>query len=211
MWSTPVERIIWRSSLSRFAAQRLVLSAGRGAAGVSMVTISPVSASSSSIRPTFGQLALPRVGDRDGDQVVPAGGDAQPLLVAGAEEVRDQEHHRPAPRDPAEEIERAGDVGARLPGLEVAAASRIRRSTWETPFFGGMYCSTSSVKTISPTLSLFLMAEKASSAQSSAATSFLSLLAAAEGARGREVHQEHHRQLALLDVALDVRVARCAP
>ena len=42
-----------------------------------------------------------------------------------------------------------------------ANTSRIILRIWLFPFFGGMNCSTSSVKNITPTLSLFLIAEKA--------------------------------------------------
>ena len=53
------------------------------------------------------------------------------------------------------------------------SSSRITRSTWFLPFLGGMYFSTSEVNMMSPTLSLFLIAENASSAHSSTATSSL--------------------------------------
>ena len=49
----------------------------------------------------------------------------------------------------------------------------MTRSTWRRPLRGGMNFSTSSLKSTSPTLSLFRMAEKASTEAISAASSRL--------------------------------------
>ena len=57
-----------------------------------------------------------------------------------------------------------------LSGRKSITSRRIRR-TCERPFLGGMNFSTTSLKKMTPTLSLFLRAEKARTAQSSAAVS----------------------------------------
>ena len=54
--------------------------------------------------------------------------------------------------------------------------SRITLSTWVIPLWGGMNFSIRSVKSIRPTLSLFLIALNASTAPNSAASSFLVVL-----------------------------------
>ena len=60
-----------------------------------------------------------------------------------------------------------------VPSASNDTSSRMIRSMWARPFFGGTNVSILSVKSISPTLSLFLIAEKARTAHISAAISFL--------------------------------------
>ena len=83
----------------------------------------------------------------------------------------------------------------------------MTRSTWRVPFRGGSASSMRSVNMTSPTLSLLVIAEKAKSAPSSAASALFNWRHAAEARRGAGVDQQHHRQLALLGVALHVRLA----
>ncbi len=82
-------------------------------------------------------------------------------------------------------------------------SSRMMRRMCARPFFGGTNFSIRSVKRISPTLSLFLMAEKASTAQISAAISFFIACHGAELPGAAEVHDEHDGQLPLLLEDLD--------
>jgi hypothetical protein len=79
--------------------------------------------------------------------------DLDRLLPAIGEEVGDEEEDRAAARDLREEVE------------------TLTRSTWRRPFFGGTYFSTLSVTMYIPTRSLFLIAENATTAASSAASS----------------------------------------
>ena len=74
---------------------------------------------------------------------------------------------------------------ASLTSVPVPSGSKTSRSrtilrTWLRPFRGGTSSSTLSVNTSSPTLSLFVVAEKASTAASSAASSRLNRAAGAE-------------------------------
>ena len=84
--------------------------------------------------------------------------------------------------------------------------SRMTRRTWRRPFLGGMNFSTSSVKRISPTLSLLRMAEKASTEAISAASSRLDCARGAEKPGAAHVHHQHEGQLAFLDELLDKRM-----
>ena len=71
----------------------------------------------------------------------------------------------------------AAPMSVRVPSGSKNSSSRTRRSTWVTPFLGGMNSSTSPVNATRPTRSLCRIAENASSAVSSAATSVLLLAA----------------------------------
>ena len=75
------------------------------------------------------------------------------------------------------------------------------------PLRGGTKFSTRSVKAIRPTLSLLLMALKASRAASSAATSRFCCCWVPNSWLPRAIDQQHHGQLALLDVAFDEGMA----
>jgi hypothetical protein len=78
------------------------------------------------------------------------------------------------------------------------------RMTCPLPFFGGTKRSTRSVKTMRPTRSLFLMALKARSAETSATVSTLGRPRCAELLGGREIDEQHHGHLALLGEHLHV-------
>ena len=140
---------------------------------VSNTTTSPVSGSSISTRPTLRQRLLQRIAHGHRDDVVAARRDPQRLLVAA----------RPAPGSPRPGTPppagapRGRGTPARPSEVRLAASARTTGSPLTTrrtcflPFFGGTNFSTSSVKTISPTRSLLRMAEKATTAASSAASS----------------------------------------
>ena len=84
--------------------------------------------------------------------------------------------------------------------------SLTTRSTCRLPFFGGTNFSTSSVKMISPTRSLFRIAENARIAAISAARSRFSRSPRAEPPGRRHVDDQQHGHLALLAEQLHVRL-----
>ena len=85
--------------------------------------------------------------------------------------------------------------------------SRSSRRTCRGPLFGGTKRSTSEENATRPTRSLLLTAHSARSAASSAAAARLVRIAGAEALTRRDIDDEHDGQFALLDVALDERVA----
>ncbi len=100
-------------------------------------------------------------------------------------------------------LEGLRDIGPLPLRLEVEHLTDEAQSVLAA-FFGAMKSSTSSLKSRSPTLSLLLMALKARIAATSAASSRLLVLDAAEISRRAGVHDEHDSELTLLGVFLHV-------
>ena len=122
-------------------------------------------------------------------------------------EIGDPEHHLPAVRGARQEARRFAEPGAADARARPRSTSRSRRSRCVRPRAGGTKCSTVAPTSSSPTRSLLRIAAKPRIAHSSAASSRFSTPGGAEAHRARHVHHQHHRQLALLDEALDVRSA----
>ena len=81
----------------------------------SKTRVRPVSASRSRTRPLAGIAGLARVGDRQRDDVVPPMQRPKGLLVAGSEEIGEDEDDRALLEERRSALQREGKVGGRVP------------------------------------------------------------------------------------------------
>ena len=153
-----------------------------------------------------GQFEFARVHDGHRDEVVAARGDAQLLAVVRCVEIREHEHDGAAACDPVEKFQRAGEVGAATFWLEekdlADDAQRMQaalpRRDEQLDVIGKQDAA-----------DLVVVANRAERkhARDLRGEFALAEMHAAEFARRAHIHDEHHRQLALLGEFLDERIA----
>ena len=165
--------------------------------------VSPDSASSSSIRPIRGSSASRRSPTVIAVRSWRRAAISQPVFVAAVEEVGEQEAHHPAPRHPPEVFEGAVEVGAAALGAEGEdladhppdVAPPLLRRDEQLDAVGEDH---------QPDPVVALDGGVGEHRRHLRGHFVLELGAAAERARRRDVDQQHHGQLALLAVLLDV-------
>ena len=194
-----------RSRAGARAASRVIGLAHRCVRGVDQPRAAPLSRSSSSTQPDRGQRLVARVAQRRSRSARGAcASTRQSARVERVLEVGDPEHQAAAPAWCA-----ARSAPPRRAGCRRAAATRrARRAACAAGACGrapaGTKCSTRSPASTRPTRSLLRMRGEAQHRAQLGRQLALLRAGGAEAHRARDVDHQHHRELALLDEALDV-------